>query len=92
MPVDAPEVLAFAEDTDQLIKEYQSFVHSIRIDEDDPTKVNIETKERASLIVQISGAGWKVLAVQPQDAPMFVQAIPRSATAFYACLSTISRS
>ncbi|KAF3939324.1 hypothetical protein ABW19_dt0202995 [Dactylella cylindrospora] len=69
MTASPPPILAFAEDTNQLVKEYESFVHSIALDDKDQTKVHIETKERMLLVVQMSTAGWKILSVQPDDAP-----------------------
>ncbi|KAF3914885.1 hypothetical protein ABW20_dc0106556 [Dactylellina cionopaga] len=75
MPVDPPPVPAFAEDTDQLIQEYSSFVHQITPDEANPAVLDIETKEHVTLTVELSAAGWRVRKVQPDDAPIQVRAL-----------------
>ncbi|KAK6359786.1 hypothetical protein TWF696_000923 [Orbilia brochopaga] len=73
MPVDAPPVPTFAEDTSQLIKEYESFVHTIKLDETNAGHIQIETKERVILLVEVSASGWTVHKVQPDDAPLSVK-------------------
>ncbi|KAJ6260586.1 hypothetical protein Dda_4812 [Drechslerella dactyloides] len=73
MPVNAPPVPAFAEDINQLIKEYETFVHAITLDETNKGHILIETKERATLTVVILPSGWRVIRVQPDDAPLHVK-------------------
>ncbi|EWC46518.1 hypothetical protein DRE_04241 [Drechslerella stenobrocha 248] len=73
MPVDAPPIPAFAEDTSQLIKEYEGLVHKITADEANAGVVHVETKEHAVLTIELSSQGWKVLKVQPDDAPRQVK-------------------
>ncbi|KAF3923501.1 hypothetical protein ABW21_db0208815 [Orbilia brochopaga] len=73
MPVDAPPVPIFAEDTSELIKEYGSFVHAITFDETNAGHILIETKERVILTVELSTSGWTVKKVEPDDASLAVK-------------------
>ncbi|EPS37823.1 hypothetical protein H072_8350 [Dactylellina haptotyla CBS 200.50] len=73
MPLVPPPIPSFAQDTTQLVKEYESFVHQITPDDANTNIIHIETKEHATLTVEVSAAGWKVQKVQPDDAPLQVK-------------------
>ncbi|KAK6360553.1 hypothetical protein TWF730_006693 [Orbilia blumenaviensis] len=75
MAVVPPPIPTFAEDTSQLSREYESFLHRVTPDDADANRLYIETKEHVTLTVEFSSKGWKVCKVQPDNAPLQVKAL-----------------
>ncbi|KAK6542980.1 hypothetical protein TWF694_006912 [Orbilia ellipsospora] len=69
MSLEPPPIPSFAEDTTQLAREYENFVHRIWADDTNAAIIYIETKEHVTLTVEFSAAGWKLQKVQPESAP-----------------------
>ncbi|RVD82522.1 uncharacterized protein DFL_006945 [Arthrobotrys flagrans] len=75
MEVVPPPIPTFAEDTNQLSQEYESFLHRVTADDSDANRLYIETKEHVALTVEFSSKGWKVCKVEPDNAPLQVKAL-----------------
>jgi len=69
MCTSAPPVLPFADDAQQVVKEYEAFLTSITIDQINPSKLHITTKENVQLIINVNSSGWQVDKVDGKYVP-----------------------